>query len=138
MMGDGSSGPLAPPRSGPTLAGEDAAEYSRMRRELVETVEKLGGYEPAVDDIHIDMIVRHLIYLRKIEAFLNTETATEYTYASVADSKVKLEKIIENAIRELAISRRDRLTTQTQANLMAELREAMLRGLSRNARETTR
>jgi hypothetical protein len=100
-----------------------------MRRELVETVEKLGGYEPAVDDIHIDMIVSHLIYLRKIEAFLNAETATEYTYASVADSKVKLEKIIENAIRELAISRRDRLTSQTQANLMTELREAMLRGL---------
>ena len=136
MKPDGSSGLPALPSDG-SFAGQEAAEYSRMRRELVETVEKLGGYEPAVDDIHIDMIVRHLIYLRKIEAFLNMETATEYTYASVADSKVKLEKIIENAIRELAISRRDRLTSQTQTALMTELREAMLRGLSRNAGEPT-
>jgi hypothetical protein len=134
---NGSSGLPALASGGGSFAGEDAAEYSRMRRELVETVEKLGGYEPAVDDIHIDIIVRHLIYLRKIEAFLNSETATEYTYASVADSKVKLEKIIENAIRELAISRRDRLTSQTQTTLMAELREAMLRGL-RNAGEPAR
>jgi hypothetical protein len=126
---DGSSSQLAPTMSQGSFAGEDAAEYSRMRRELVETVEKLGGYEPAVDDIHIDMIVRHVIYLRRIEAFLNAETATEHTYASVADSKAKLGKIIENAIRELAISRRDRLTSRTQASLMTELREAMLRGL---------
>jgi hypothetical protein len=137
VKANGSSGLPALPSGGGSFAGEDAAEYSRMRRELVETVEKLGGYEPAVDDIHIDIIVRHLIYLRKIEAFLNSETATEYTYASVADSKVKLEKIIENAIRELAISRRDRLTSQTQTTLMAELREAMLRGL-RNAGEPDR
>jgi hypothetical protein len=132
-----SGGPPAPAMSGGSFAREDAAEYSQMRHELIETVEKLGGYEPPVDDIHIDMIVRHLIYLRKIETFLNTKTATEYTYASVADSKVKLEKIIENAIRELAISRRDRLTSQTQTILMTELREAMLRGL-RNAGEPDR
>jgi hypothetical protein len=74
---NGSSGLPALPSGGGSFAGRDAAEYSRMRRELVETVEKLGGYEPAVDDIHIDIIVRHLIYLRKIEAFLNAETATE-------------------------------------------------------------
>ena len=132
-----SSSPLAPTMSGGSFAGEDAAEYSQMKHELIETVEKLGGYEPAVDDIHIDMIVRHVIYLRKIETFLNSKTATEYTYASVADSKVKLEKIIENAIRQLAISRRDRLTSQTQTILTTELREAMLRGL-RNAGETDR
>jgi hypothetical protein len=137
VKANGSSGLPGLP-SGGSFVGQDAAEYSRMRRELVETVEKLGGYEPAVDDIHIDIIVRHLIYLRKIEAFLNSETATEYTYASVADSKAKLEKIIENAIRELAISRRDRLTSQTQTTLMAELREAMLRGLSRNAGDPDR
>jgi hypothetical protein len=137
VKANGSSGLPALPSGGGSFAGDDAAEYSRMRRELVETVEKLGGYEPAVDDIHIDIIVRHLIYLRKIEAFLNTEMATEYTYASVADSKAKLEKIIKNAIRELAISRRDRLTSQTQTILMTELREAMLRGL-RNAGEPTR
>jgi hypothetical protein len=131
------SSPPTPPISAGSFAGEDAAEYSQMRRAIIETVEKLGGYEPAVDDIHVDMIVRHVIYLRKIETFLNSKTATEHTYASVADSKVKLEKIIENALRELAISRRDRLTSQTQTILMTELREAMLRGL-RNAGEPDR
>jgi hypothetical protein len=101
-----------------------------MKRDLIATLQRLGGYEAAVDDIQIDMIVRHVIYSRRIEAFLNSPTATEHTYASVADSKAKLSKMIENALRQLAISRRDRLTTQTQTILMTELREAMLRGLS--------
>jgi hypothetical protein len=47
----------------------------------------------------------------------------------VTDTKLKLSKIVEKAMRELALSRRDRLSNQSQAGIMTELREALLRGL---------
>jgi hypothetical protein len=51
------------------------------------------------------------------------------TYFRVTDIKLKQSKMIDNAIHQLAISRRDRLGNQTEGELMNELREAMLRGL---------
>ena len=108
---------------------KDAPEYERITRELAKVLKKLGGYEPAVDDLYIDEIARAVIYEKKIEIFLDADTATDYTYSRVTDSKVKLSKTIENAMRQLAINRRDRLAGQTQAGLMKELREAILRGL---------
>jgi hypothetical protein len=98
---------------------ENRKKGNRARQRILLTEAEVRRVDFAVGDSGA------LSRKRKIETFLNS------------DSKVKLEKIIENAIRELAISRRDRLTSQTQANLMTELREAVLRGLG-NAGEPTR
>jgi len=119
-----------------TFTGPDSVEYSRMRRNLIDTLQNLGGYEPAIDDILIDEIARIVIYSRKTETFLNSKTATEYTYSRVADIKVKFAKIVDNAVRQLAISRRDRLTTQTQSNLIAKIKETILQGLKDDAGES--
>jgi hypothetical protein len=108
---------------------KDEPEYDRIRQELIKVLDKVGGYEPATDDLLIDQIARSAIYFRNSEVFLDSETATDYTYARVADTKLKFAKIIESAMHQLAISRRDRMGSQTQAGLMNELREAMMRGL---------
>jgi hypothetical protein len=114
------------------LDEKDVAEYDRIRRELIKVLERLGGYEPAADDLLVDQIARNAIYSRKVEFFLDAPTANEHTYTAVTDAKLKLSKIVEKAMRELALSRRDRLSNQSQAGIMTELREALLRGL-RNA-----
>jgi hypothetical protein len=111
------------------LTEEDMSEYDRIRRELIKVLERLGGYEAAADDIFVDQIARNAIYSRKVEFFLDTPTANEHTYAAVTDTKLKLSKIVEKAMQQLALSRRDRLSNQSQANIMTELREALLRGL---------
>jgi hypothetical protein len=111
---------------------KDVSEYERTRRELIRVLKRVGGYEAAADDIFIDQIARNAIYARKVEFFLDAATANEHTYAAVTDTKLKLSKIVEKAMRELALSRRDRLGSRSQANIMTELREALLRGL-RNA-----
>lgn len=100
-----------------------------MKRELAEVLKRLGGYEPAVDDIYIDQIARAAVYSKRIEIFLDSDTATEYTHSRVTDSQLKLSKTIDNSIHELALSRRDRMGRQTEASLMNELKEAMLRAL---------
>lgn len=111
------------------LLEKDTPEYDKIRRELIRVLERLGGYEPAADDIFVDQIARNAIYSRKIEFFLDAPTANEHTYAAVTDTKLKLSKIVEKAMQQLALSRRDRLSNQSQANVMTELREALLRGL---------
>jgi hypothetical protein len=111
------------------LDEKDVLEYDRIRRELIKVLERLGGYEPAADDILVDQIARNAIYSRKVEFFLDAPTANEHTYAAVTDTKLKLSTIVEKAMRELALSRRDRLSNQNQASIMTELREALLRGL---------
>jgi hypothetical protein len=111
------------------LLEKDTPEYDQIRRELIKVLQRLGGYEPAADDIFVDQIARNAIYSRKVEFFLDAATANEHTYAAVTDTKLKLSKIVEKAMRELALSRRDRLGNRNQANIMTELREALLRGL---------
>lgn len=126
----------SPPASAtktPSLTEKDAAEYERTRSEIIKVLEKMGGYEPAIDDLHVDQIARTTIYLKKIEFFVDSPLATSDTYSSVTDSKLKMMKSIENAIGQLALSRRDRLGKQTQSSLENELKEATLRAVMKNA-----
>ena len=113
----------------PLLTKKDEPEYSRIKKELVEALQRMGGYEPAFDDLHIDQIARIAIYAKRVEVYLDSGHATVDTYFRVTDTKLKFSKMINDAIHELAVARRDRIGRQTESSLMNELREAMLRGL---------
>jgi hypothetical protein len=107
------------------LTKKDVPEYERTRNALVKVLEKAGGYEPAIDDILIDQIARTAIQAKNVELYLDSKHSTVDTYSVVADSKLKLMKIIENATRELALSRRDRLGKQTQSDIMEQIKQAI-------------
>jgi metal-responsive CopG/Arc/MetJ family transcriptional regulator/uncharacterized protein YjiS (DUF1127 family) len=113
----------------PLITEKDASEYERIRSGLVKVLEKRGDYEPIVDDLLFDQIARGVIYSRKTEVFLDAETADEQTYSSITDTKLKLTRMVDEAIRDLALTRAERLSHQAQADIMSELREAILRGL---------
>src|SRR3972149_3602012 len=117
---------------GELLTEDERGEDERGKRELPEVLKKLGGYEPGAAELCIAQIAKATIYSRRVEIFLDSDTATEYTYARVTDIKLKLWKTLDDAIRELAVSRRDRIAKETEAGLMNELREAMLRELKRS------
>ena len=108
--------------------GNAALEYSAIRSRLTEVLERSGGFEAGIDGLYVDQVASNTIFLRKADNFLMSNKANEYTFVRVADAKVKLAKIIDNALNQLAISRRNRLINQTEAGLMTELREAILRG----------
>ena len=122
-------GPPEPVHKVSKLTEKDAAEYERTRSPIVNALEKMGGYEPAVDNYYIDLIARTMIYAKKSETFLDSDTATADTYASVAYTKQKFAKTIETAIHQLALNRRDRLGKETQSDLMEQLKEVTQRGL---------
>ncbi len=110
------------------FTGNYALEYSAIRSRLSEVLKRFGGYEAAIDDLYLDQIATNTIFLRMADGFLMSNKANEYTFTRMADAKVKLTKIINTALNELAISPRSRLTNQTEAGLMAELKEIVLRG----------
>ena len=118
-------GPPAKVEKQELLTKKDVPEYERTRYKLVKVLEKAGGYEPAIDDILIDQIARTAIQAKNVELFLDSKHSTVDTYSVVADSKLKLMKIIENATRELALSRRDRLGKQTQSDVMEQIRQVI-------------
>jgi hypothetical protein len=119
----------------PLLTKKDASEYNRIRDELVKVLERMGGYEPAVDDKYIDRIARLTIYTNKVEMYIDSNNATVDTYVKVTDIKLKQSKMLDMAINQLALARRDRLGKQTESSLMNELREAMLRGMKSTAEQ---
>lgn len=106
---------------------EDEPEYDRIRSELTKVLKKLGGYEPGVDDIYVDEIARASVYLRKTEIFL--DVGTEDTYSKMADTRLKVRKTIDDAMNQLAITRRQRLANKTEGDIREELKQALLRGL---------
>lgn len=108
---------------------KDATEYEKIRTEIVNVLERTGGYEPAIDNLNIDQIARTAIDFRKVETFLDSNQATAQTYSQVTDTKLKLSKIIDNAMHQLALTRRDRIGKQTESNLMNQLKQVMLKGL---------
>jgi hypothetical protein len=118
-------GPLEPKTKTPKITEKNRPEYERTRAAIVKALERMGGYEPAIDDYYIDEIARTAIYAKKVEAFLDSDTANVDTYSSVAYTKQKFSKMIENAIHQLALNRRDRLGNQTQSDMMRELRKAL-------------
>jgi hypothetical protein len=120
-------GPPAEAEKQELLTKKDVPEYERTKNALVKVLEKAGGYEPAIDDILIDQIARTAIQAKNLEVFLDSAQSTVDTYSVVADSKLKLMKIIENLTRELALSRRDRLGNQNEASLESRMKEECLR-----------
>ena len=106
-----------------TLA--DQPQHEKIRKGLIKVLKKFGGYEPAVDDLHIEQIATSAIYSKKTEHFLDSANATEITYSRIIDSKLKLQKMIETALHQLALNRRDRLGQNRELDLMRQLREAI-------------
>jgi hypothetical protein len=118
-------GPPAKVEKQELLTKKEVPEYERTKFALVKVLKKLGGYEPAIDDIFIDQIARTAIQAKNVEVFVDSKRSTVDTYSVVADSKLKLMKIIENLTRELALSRRDRLGKQNQSDLMEQIKQAL-------------
>lgn len=106
-------------------ASEDQPQYEKIRKGLIKVLRKFGGYEPAVDDIHIEQIASSAIYSKKTEHFLDAANANEITYSRIIDSKLKLQKMIESAMHQLALNRRDRVGQNRELDLMKQLREAI-------------
>ncbi|HYB67837.1 MAG TPA: hypothetical protein VEC43_05870 [Candidatus Acidoferrales bacterium] len=110
---------------------DDRPEFERIRNGIIKALQKFAGYEPEIDDILVDQIASSTIYWKKLEKFLDAETASEYTFARVADSKSKFLAMIDTNLRELALNRRARIGQQGEAELMRKLREEIMKRTKR-------
>jgi hypothetical protein len=128
MKGEGHRDKRAPYKV-PLITEMDAKEYEAVKAGLISELKKLGSYEPEVDDLQVDAIARATIYMRNLEKVLDSEKADPEAYSRVADSQVKLRKIIEIALQELAITRKDRIATQAGKVGEEELAKLILEAL---------
>ena len=117
------------PHKVPLITEKDAKEYETVKAGLVRELKKLGSYEPEVDDLEIDAIARATIYMRNLEKLLDSEKANPETYSRVTDSQAKLRKIIDSAFQGLAVTRKERITTQAGKAGEEELAKLILEAL---------
>jgi hypothetical protein len=113
----------------PLITEKDAKEYEAVKAGLIGELKKLGSYEPEVDDLQVEEIARATIYMRNLEKQLDSENANAETYSRVTDSQAKLRKIIESALHELAVTRKERITTQAGKAGEDELARLILEAL---------
>lgn len=106
---------------------EDIPEIERIANGVIKVLKKFGGYEPEVDDIWVNRIANCTFYMKKIECFLDAPTATEDTYSHVIDMQTKQQAMIEHAMEQLALSRRERAQKQGEAQFVKKLREEIER-----------
>lgn len=102
---------------------EDIPEIERVAKDIIKILRKFGRYEPEVDDIWVYRIANATFYLKKTECFLDAPTATEHTYSRITEIQTKQQAMIEHAMEQLALSRRDRIETQGEADFKRKLRE---------------
>jgi hypothetical protein len=104
---------------------EEIPEIERTAKGIIKVLKKYGGYEPEVDDILVYRIASALLYLKRTELFLDAPQADEKTYTRITDVQAKQQSMIENAMEQLALNRRDRLSRKEEADLTAKIREAI-------------
>jgi len=113
----------------PLITEKDAKEYEAIKAGLISELKKLGSYEPEIDDLQVDAIARATMYMRNLEKLLDSEKANPETYSRVTDSQAKLRKIIESALDGLAVTRKERITTQAGKAGEEELAKLILEAL---------
>ncbi|MGA8855653.1 MAG: hypothetical protein WB643_00650 [Candidatus Bathyarchaeia archaeon] len=113
----------------PLITEKDAKEYETVKAGLIGELKNLGSYEPEVDDLQVDAIARATIYMRNLEKLLDSEKANPETYSRVTDAQAKLRKIIESALNGLAVTRKERITTQAGKAGEEELAKLILEAL---------
>jgi hypothetical protein len=104
---------------------KDQPEVDRLTKGIIKILKKAGCYEPAIDNILANAIAVGTIYLKKVEGFLDAETATEHTFVRGVDMQLKYHKMIESAMQHLAITRRDRLGQRGMTDLETKLRQEL-------------
>jgi len=105
------------------LSEKDKQVYDQIYGQMIAYLKDRGDYDPAVDNGFVDMAVRALIRIRKLDDRMDVVDVEE-TPAFV-DAICKLYTVFDKAIEELAANRKERLKTKKQKTVENELREAM-------------
>ena len=120
------------PPSGP-FTGDEADEYDHIASGLKKAVKTFREYMPIVDDLSVDAVARYTIHMKRLDKFIESDTATEHTYSRVIDSQVKLAKMIDDALYRLAVTGQDKITNQKESEISQQFKETLRR--LQNARE---
>jgi len=106
------------------MTPKESEEYRRIRKNLINALERSGNYVPELDDLLIDRIAGAEIQSKSIQSIADLDTSI-ITRMRLVDMEAKLAKIIDNATYQLSISRRDRLANRIQTSLEEEFRETL-------------
>jgi uncharacterized protein (UPF0335 family) len=105
------------------LSEEDKPVYDQISSQIIAYLKDRGNYDPAVDNGFVDIAVRALIRIRKLDDRLDVVGMEEAP--AFIDAMQKMYGIFDKAVTGLAANRRERLKAKDRKDVDNELREAM-------------
>lgn len=105
------------------LSEGDKPVYDQLYGQIIAFLKGRGDYDPAVDNNFVDIAVRALIRIRKLDDRLDVVGMEEAP--AFIDAMQKMYGIFDKAVTGLAANRLERLKAKDRKDVENELREAM-------------
>jgi hypothetical protein len=92
---------------------------------LVSALKRLEGYNPDLDLPLIEEVARSAAFIKRGETYLNRKNCSPETYAGISDGMAKHASRMRQAMKELAVTRAERMRCQSATAFAAELKAAV-------------
>jgi hypothetical protein len=99
---------------------KDRDKLNKLIDDLTKAIKGLGNYVPVFDDLLINIIARSIIYAEKAEHWIDTSEEID-VHSSAVDIIAKNRAMMNAAIENLAISRKERLKQKTAEEVKDEI-----------------
>jgi hypothetical protein len=104
---------------------DSEVDVQRVIDKLAAALKRLEGYDPDFDLPLIEEVAHSAAFVKLGEAYLRREDCTPETYASISDGMAKHASRMRQAMKELAVTRTERMRHQSATAFVAELKEAV-------------
>lgn len=108
----------------PRLLTKDRSRYDELFGEVVGEVRRFGRYS-RFDNLVIDRMVRAVIYSERAEAIIDSNPDDSRVLSAMTDVLTKQNVIIRDCIKQLAMSRRDRISKETVQEMEVSLQQLL-------------
>lgn len=92
---------------------------------LVSALKRLEGYDPDLDLPLIEEVARSAAFIKRGEAYLNRKDCSPETYSSISDGMAKHASRMRQAMKDLAVTRAERMRYRSATAFVAEFKEAV-------------
>lgn len=100
-------------------------DIQQVISKLVSALKRLEGYDLDLDLPLIEEVARSAAFIKLGETFLCKKNCSPETYSSISDGMAKHASRMRQAMKELAVTRAERLLNQSATAFAAELKEAV-------------
>jgi|GEM_PF-2145702 len=107
------------------LTNKDRGERNRLANKIVKGLKDIGDYDPRLDNFLIDKAARAIIYMEKLEKYLDKPEQDPTVIQAITDAMSKQGSILRWTVAALAANRKERLAHKTQREIESSIQDRL-------------